>query len=323
MQFMFKGVRKSGTFRTKSEARAWEVYAKSELLKGENSGIPNIPNKTFGDLLDRYAKEVSVKKRGERWEQIRITLLQLDEIATIKLDRLNETHVASWRDRRLMVVSGSTVRREWNILSNACTIAVKEWKWLLKNPFTGVRKPEDSDSRDRLFACDEIEAIVTSLGWADGITPDTISARVASAVLMALETGMRCGEICNLTWGDVRPTVVTVRKGKTRAATRDVPLTPYAQETIATMRDRYTDEPDKTDKVFDLKESQVDALFRKARDRCGIEDLHFHDTRHSAVTRLALKLDILSLARMIGHKDLKQLQIYFNRSAEDMVKSLS
>ena len=53
-----------------------------------------------------------------------------------------------------------------------------------------------------------------------------------------------------------------------------------------------------------------------------IEDLHFHDSRHTAITRLAGKLDVLALARMVGHKDLRMLQIYYNESAEDMAKRL-
>lgn len=40
--------------------------------------------------------------------------------------------------------------------------------------------------------------------------------------------------------------------------------------------------------------AKVDALFRKARDRCGIVDLHFHDSRANAITMLARHLDILA-----------------------------
>ena len=53
-----------------------------------------------------------------------------------------------------------------------------------------------------------------------------------------------------------------------------------------------------------------------------IDDLHFHDLRHTAITRLASKLNILELARCVGHKDLRQLQVYFNMSAEDIAKKL-
>jgi integrase len=63
-------------------------------------------------------------------------------------------------------------------------------------------------------------------------------------------------------------------------------------------------------------------LFRKARGRCGIEDLHFHDSRATAITRLAKKLDILDLARMIGHANLGQLRVYYRETAEDIAAKL-
>ena len=92
--------------------------------------VITIPNLTFSDLLTRYAKEVSPTKRGEKWEVIRISKLKRDPIADIKLEHLNETHIAEWRDRSLKRVSPSSVRREWNLLSSMCSIAINEWKWL-------------------------------------------------------------------------------------------------------------------------------------------------------------------------------------------------
>ena len=68
--------------------------------------------------------------------------------------------------------------------------------------------------------------------------------------------------------------------------------------------------------------SQVDALFRKARARCGIQDLHWHDARATAITRLARRLDILDLARMIGHANLGELRTYYRERAEDIAARL-
>ena len=53
-----------------------------------------------------------------------------------------------------------------------------------------------------------------------------------------------------------------------------------------------------------------------------IEDLHCPDTRHEAITRLAKKLDVLDLARMAGHKDLRQLMTYYNATAEELAAKL-
>ena len=102
--------------------------------------------------------------------------------------------------------------------------------------------------------------------------------------------------------------------GKTDAAIRDVPL---SQEAIRLLRQAGGESS-----VFQLTTAQIDANFRKAKKLAGVEGLTFHDLRATAITRLAGKLDILSLARMVGHRDLKMLQIYFRESAEEVAKKL-
>ena len=74
--------------------------------------------------------------------------------------------------------------------------------------------------------------------------------------------------------------------------------------------------------VFSLSSANLDALFRKAKARALIDDLHFHDTRHEGITRLSRRLPILALARAVGHRDLRMLQIYYNESGEDLAKML-
>jgi integrase len=65
-----------------------------------------------------------------------------------------------------------------------------------------------------------------------------------------------------------------------------------------------------------IEETTLNAL------RSLVEGLTFHDFRHEAITRLARKLDVLDLARMVGHRDLRQLAIYYNATAEEMAGRL-
>lgn len=102
---------------------------------------------------------------------------------------------------------------------------------------------------------------------------------------------------------------------KTRGSKRDVPL---SEEAIKILRRL-------GDKVFNFSFSQnVDAIWRqKIVGKTNIEDLHFHDSRHTAITRLALKLEVLDLARMVGVTDLKTLMVYYNPSASDVASRLN
>lgn len=76
------------------------------------------------------------------------------------------------------------------------------------------------------------------------------------------------------------------------------------------------------DFVFRLSSDQIDALWRRMRKLAAVDGLHFHDLRAEATTRLSKKLDILTLARMIGHKDVRMLQVYYRESAEETAKRL-
>lgn len=307
-------VRRSASFTTKAEAVSWSIHIEAEILAGKRG---QIPDKTFGELLERYAREVSPSKRGCRWEQIRLKALALDPIASARLGDIAPQHFASWRDRRLRLVSTETVRREWTLLSCACTIAVREWRWLSTHPMVGVKRPERGIPRERILLDEEVERLLFALGYSVESAPQTRTARTGAAFLFALATAMRCGEICTLRWQDIdlERRICYVQSGKTSAARRAVPLWPEAIRILKQL-------PKTTDTVFDLNTSTIDALFRKAKARALIDNATFHDTRHTAITRMARLpgMDVLSLAKIIGHRDLKQLLVYFNPRAEDLVK---
>ena len=307
-----KGIRQSATFPTKAEATAWAAQIENEILSGVRGKVKAV---TFGKLLQEYAEKVSPTKRGSKWEITRISLICKDDLASVKLADLSSQDFAKWRDGRLKNVSPASVRREWNILSSAINIAIKEWGWLSVNPLLSVKRPVSPPARERLFTDTEIDLLCHTLGYNSEIKPQTTTAKVGAAMLFAIETGMRAGEIVALKWSDVDKTVAQVRQGKTDAATRRVPLSKAAQAILNNL-------PKDGDRCFEIETKQIDSLFRKAKDKALIDGLHFHDTRATAVTRLAKKLDILDLAKMIGHKDLRMLQVYYRDSAEEIAKRL-
>jgi len=180
----------------------------------------------------------------------------------------------------------------------------------------GLKKPQGEPPRDKLPTQKEIDALCFALNYSHDAVLDTIMARVGAAMIFAIETAFRAQEICNLRWVDINGRVAKINDSKTRAGVREVPLSSRAMDVLTQLKG-----VDET-LVFNLKTSQLDSLFRKAKKLVDIEDLHFHDFRHLAITRLASKLEVLELARIIGHKDLRMLLIYYNKSAQDIVSKL-
>lgn len=308
-----QGVRTSRTFSTKLEASHWAAQTEQEIIDGKRG---KIPNKTFSDLMKRYADTVSPTKRGGPWEVKRINAFQRDVIASVKLSDLGSEYFSEWRDRRLAAVSAGTVLREMNLLSHILSTAVKDWNWLKSNPLSGVRRPAEPLPRERLISDHELDRLILALGYDYEIAPDSVSARVGACLLFAVETAMRAGEIAALPWScvdvDKCTAILTSTKNGTR---RTVPLSLEAIRIIQQM-------PRDADTVFGLTPAQIDANFRKAKARAMLDDLHFHDSRHLAITRLSKKLDVLALARMVGHKDLRELMTYYNETAEELAKKL-
>lgn len=301
--------RHTRTFRTKQEGNAWAVMLE------QDAGL-TVKNKTFGELLNEYCDKVSVNKKGERWERIRIAKFQHDKLANIKIADLNKSHFADWRDRRMKEVSNLSVLREWALLHHALHIAVNEWQWLQINPMSGLKKPIGEAPRDRLITDNEIVNLSYALNYSPDNDLKMVTSRVGAAFCFAIETALRAQELCYLKWADVSGRVIKIKASKTRAGIREVPLSARALAILEQCKG--IDE----NYVFNIKTSQIDSLFRKAKAQCLITDLHFHDTRHLAITRLATKLNILELAKMVGHKDLRMLQIYFNPTTESLADKL-
>lgn len=323
VQVAILGVRESRTFATKAEAAAWAAHRETEIRTEKATGVQR--GRTVEDAFRRYEKEVSVHKRGHEKERIRLAAIGRMKIDGVPFEELKLADVTpevlgKWRDHRLNVdkVLGSSVNRDLNLLSHVFSSAVKEWKWIAKSPTTNVRRPADPPPRDRLYSRDEIERLCAALGIdvSQSEPVVTTTQRVGIAFLFAIETAMRAGEICGLMPEHVKGRVATLLETK-NGTKRDVPLSSRA---VALLKLLPT--PDKGKPVFDVSPKLLDALFRKARDRAGIEGATFHDTRHLAITRLSKKLDVLALARMVGHRDLKQLQTYYNESAADMAARL-
>ena len=304
-----QGVRKSKLFDSKREAQDWAARQEYLILHGEKAAA----RERLLHLLDRYAREVSPKKRGARWEQIRLEKLSRDQLAQKRLGDLTAQDFASWRDRRLQEVSSGTVRREMELLSAVLIVARKEWGLIGANPMADVRRPANNPARDRVVTDDELERLAVSAGN----DLNNATARAFQAFLFSCETAMRAGEVVGLTWDRVDLGRRVARLDKTKNGTaRDVPLSTAAVDILRGLEGLHPS------RCFVLSSGQLDALWRKLRDRAGVVGLRYHDSRHTAITKLAKKLEVLELARMVGHRDLRQLLTYYNETAESLARKL-
>ncbi|WP_323783084.1 site-specific integrase [Leisingera sp.] len=302
-----QGIRESKVLPTKREAQDWASRKEYEILNGKKISA----KMKLSELFDRYAREVSSKKRGYKWEDLRLKKWGKEGIGSLRLDELKPEDFAKWRDQRLRDVAPATVRREMVLMSSVFSVARREWGLLAVSPLEDVKKPSEPEGRDRLPTAKEMERLKLSAGS----DLATVTARAFHAFLFAGETAMRAGEIVGMVWDRVDLERRTVSLPMTKNGTsREVPLSGRAVELLEALP--------RQEPVFGLTSRQLDVLWRKVRDRAAVDDLTFHDSRHWAITRLAKKLDVMDLARMVGHRNLSQLLTYYNEKAEDLARRL-
>ena len=308
------GHRESKTFPTKREAMDWANRRELELA---NVRAGKVTRWTLADVMQRYADEVSPDKAGARWEKARIASIKQDKVAKLVMQDIGPVELADWRDRRLAEVQGATVLREIGLLRAIWTRAkLGEWRYVDHDPWPDVIKPKDNPARKVIFQEGQAERIVTALGY-EGGTPKDKREQTAVAFLLALETAMRSGEILTLEWKHVHLArrMLHLPKSKNGDA-RDVPLSKRAVELLEAMTG-IDDE-----KVFTVNAGLRDNYFRQGKTLAKVDGPTFHDARATAITRLAKKLDLLELARMVGHRDPRSLLIYYRESATNIASKL-
>lgn len=307
------GRRLSATFPTKAECERWATTKQYELMHGE---LHPTARKTLREALQRYLEHHTPKKKSASREAKFITAILRHPICDHLLDNVTTATWAAWRDERLQSVSAATVRREITIVKAMYRKAINEWQWLRTSPLVNLDLPPEPPHRDRRVWPEEERTILQAFGMEELRVPVQLKDFVACAWLFALETAMRSGEILKLEWRYVHLDQRYVHLPDSKnGSKRDVPLSKRAMEILRILpRDNPT--------CFKVDDRQRDSIFRKYRTLAGINDMTFHDSRHEALTRLAQKLHILDLARMVGMKNTKTLMIYYNATATEIACKL-
>lgn len=314
MSIQVDGVRETATFPTKTAAVLWAESRKVAM----RTGAEPAKVRYLHEAIDEYIRLVVPGMKSGRWYRLRLEAAR-GRIKDCPLTELSVDTFSRWRDERLRQVEPGSVLREIAALRAVLTTAARDWGWQFTNPLAIMRKPSEPPPRDRLITDDEIAAMLQALKYKPDCIARSKGQQVAVAFIVALETCMRSGEIVGLTWErvDLRNRVAKLDKTK-NGSKREVPLSGKAVSALLQLpsADR------KQGSVFDLNDASRDVLFRKARQAAGLSGFTFHDSRANAITKLAKIFDVLDLARITGHKDIKKLMIYYRKSAADLAKMM-
>jgi integrase len=300
------------TFETWREANEWATVVEAEMHRGTFIDRSEAERITLGELLERYGKEVTPDKKGFKAELNRIKRLQKHSLAFRILATLRATDFSAYRDERLKDISGRSVQIELALLSHVLNIAKKDWSIPVENHIKNIRKPKINPPRERRLVGDEERRLLAAADSGQ-------SNNLAFCIRLALETGMRAGEIVGLERGrvDLKKSVVRLEETK-NGSRRSVPLTKRAEELIRKHPRRF----DKQRLVDYVDSSTLSNAFHKCCERAEIEGLRFHDLRHEAASRKAPYMPAATLAKVMGWKVLQMTMRYYNPTDEDLVAAV-
>jgi integrase len=305
----------SKTFQTHADALAWARIQEGKLpKKGGTDSAFNLRTITFFDLIDRYVREITPAKRTAANETIRLRMIQKLPIASVTLAKLRAADFVAFRDERLTKVCGETVRRDLSTLQHVMEIAIREWELpLAENPARLVHKPPTGPSRQRRLTTDDTEKLAKAL-------PKGRSTVFRDVVAFALETAMRRSEVLGLRWSDIDFERGYVRLALTKNGHgRIVPLTQGAHDLLVRRREK----PDDPEQVFPITANSVRLAWQRLVRRAKVEDLHFHDLRHEAISRFFEQgLSVPEVALISGHRSPRILLRYAHVFADEVRRKL-
>ncbi len=294
----------------KAEAEALLHKRQSEIFEGSF-----FPDRKRNDLtvdglkdmwLDAAVDKKTIEHDRQRFERVVEHFGPRTLIASLTSEDIDDFKRALRQTKTRLGenMTPATVNRYLALLRSSLRLAARRG-YRHREPMAGVKFNRENNQRDRICSTEEYAKLV-----------EAAEPELGLAIMFGYWTGMRLGEIVNLRWKqiDLRERVLRLRRSETKEA--DAKQVPLARELVEHLHEL----PRNIDgNVFTRTNVALSGQFGRLCKRLEIDDLRFHDLRHTAVTRLRRAgVDIITIKAITGHKTLKTLERYNKVSVDDL-----
>lgn len=320
------GFNKCDTFDSKADAKAWGTRIEREISELRAHGVLQPKGVSVGDLIDRHIEEFYPTRKWGRSKSADLARLKKD-LGSIPAAKLTEAHVIDYfRGRSASGAGPATLSGPLDYLCGVLRDARSLWHLdvpqaqaeaaratLRRSGFAGKSK-----ERARRVSDGEIDAIIAHFEQQPTQLP------YPDIVRMLVATGMRAGELARIEWQDLdesqRTLVIRQRKhpDPTEKARNDqqIPLLDVGRFDPLAIILR---QPRTGARIFRFNVRTISSTFPRAMRKVGLRDLHVHDLRHEALSRLfEAGYHIEQVALVSGHRDWKMLKRYTHLRAVDL-----
>lgn len=266
----------------------------------------------LADLVRRYRDEVVPTKKGAAVETVVLNAFLRHRISEKPLATLTTADFASYRDERLSEVSPTTVRRQLNPIRHMFEVARREWVLPIReNPLDGLKLNAPDRRRERRLREGEWDQLIE---FAEACRNPLI----VKIIRLAVETGMRRGELLAIQREHINFSGGTLLISDSKNGhARTIPLT---SEALVILKQCCGE----TRRVFSISPNAFRLAWERITARAKIEDLHFHDLRHEAISRLfEFGLTIPEVASISGHRDTRMLFRYAHADVKNLATKLN
>ena len=293
----------SKSFSKHEDAKRWGNETELKIRR-EDAGIVKIKFPSFRDISLRYLNEVSIHKKCCRDERYTINSFGNEAWSEYPINKITPLIIGKYRDKQREVVKDNTINRKLDVISTIYTTCKKEWGYPVVNPVLSIRRPKMSEPLTRRLSDREINLLLKG---------NRTSEILRTIIDLALETGMRQGEILRIHPKHIEGNTLIIPIAKTKP--RTIPLTKRALEIL-----KHATLP------FNIKQDRLTKQFKRLCNHYGIKGVRFHTLRHQSLTNFmkVKKLDVPSTMLIAGHSDPRMLlRIYNNLKVEDVAKKLN
>jgi len=312
-----------------------EQVLAARVLNLERVGTPATPSSglTLAQAAERYLA-AKARKRSLRGDRLMLEHLMAAFGADTPLAEITAGRISEYKDGRLAAtserrkdaegkatpLSAASINRPLALLRHLLRLAHEEWEMLPTVP--RIRLEKEPEGRIRWlgqYDPDEEHRLLTACEKSG-------NPNLAALVTVALETGMRQGEVLGLAWERVDFSRAVIRLEHTKSGRRrEVPMRQAVYEALAPLRadalaEMPTDEngrkPEPRGCVWpDLRFPRT--AWERALDRAGVEEFHFHDCRHHFASWFMMRGGSLqALQKILGHATLTMTQRYAHLSPD-------
>ena len=301
-QVRLNGVKICKTFNNLKDAKKWSIHQENKINLGTSLETLD-KTLSLADLVNRYLKEITPFKKGHEREKQRLKRLLKESICKRKVSQLSTKDFVAYKNKRILD-GNRTCRYDLALLHHIYNVAIKQWNYpIIYNPISNIPKPKCNPPRERRLSDNELKYILNE---------QFKNPNMVKIIELAIETGMRRSEILGINKNNYKDGIITLSDTK-NGCSRKIPLTKKATEIL-----------DNSKLPFQISDNAFKLSWNRMLNKSGIKDLHFHDLRHEAISRLfEMGFSIPEVSLVSGHKDVRQLMKYTHLKIKEIKKKLT